>query len=357
MRYEVTIAIPLYNAEAYIGKTMQAALAQTFGSIEFLLIDDCGTDAGISLVHDLQATHERGKDIRIVTHPRNLGVAAARNTAIEQATGKYLFFLDSDDLITPDCINLLHRAIEHEGAQVAIGSHRQIDASTGEATREFALPLLSAHEPGRLAALRFGELHHVLGFYIWNILYDLSFVRGKQLRFKNLHIGEDFVFLYDLLPEVDSFVLLPEFTYSYILRPNSLSQHGTRKEIPLSEIDEQVYIRSYGKQRFEGLKTQPYAADMVTNLMKYSFEAASYVVDRRKLIVPPAGSRQIRELLRHPLTLGEVWRLDRHRTSNLVYLLWSKLPYGIATLLLIGFLRLLQLSWRAKAMLRRLSTR
>lgn len=115
---------------------------------------------------------------------------------------------------------------------------------------------------------------------------------------QNLHIGEDFVFLYDLLPEVDSFVLLPEYTYAYIIRPDSLSQHGTRKQIPLSEIDEQVYIRSYGKQRFEGLKDQPYAADMVTNLMKYSFEAASYVVDRRKLIVPPAGARQIRELLR-----------------------------------------------------------
>lgn len=357
MRYEVTIAIPLYNAEAYIGETMQGALAQTFGSIEFLLIDDCGTDAGVDLVRTLQGTHERGKDIRIVAHPRNLGVAAARNTAIEQATGKYLFFLDSDDRITPDCIELLYRSIEHEGAQVAIGSHRQVNAATGEVTREFALPHLSAHEPGKLAALRFGELHHVLGFYIWNILYDLSFVRDKQLRFQNLHIGEDFVFLYDLLPEVDSFVLLPEYTYAYIIRPDSLSQHGTRKQIPLSEIDEQVYIRSYGKQRFEGLKDQPYAADMVTNLMKYSFEAASYVVDRRKLIVPPACARQIRELLRHPLTAGEVWQLDRHRTSNLIYLLWSKLPYGIATLLLTGFLRLLQLSWSAKTTLRRLSTR
>ncbi len=347
--YEVTIAIPLYNAEFYIEKTMFTAFAQTFNSIEFLIVDDHGTDSSLAIVQRLQHDHPRGKDIRIISHEHNQGVAAARNTAIREAAGKYLFFLDSDDLITPTCIEVLYNAIENQEAEIAIASHRHVQADTGK-EKLFLLPSLSAHEPDRLASLRFGELHHVLGFYIWNILYRLSFIREKGLEFRSLHIGEDIVFMYEVIPEVESFVLVPDITYSYILRPNSLSQHGKRETIPLSEIEEQIAIRTHGKRKFNELKKKPYAADMITNLMKYSFEAASYIIDSRHKIVPRLPRNALRELLGHPLTLTEIRQLRNHKGANLFYYIGSKLPYWMTIPLLICFIQALKLSWKLRAL-------
>ena len=69
MSYEVTIGIPVYNVEKYIRLTMDSALSQTFGSIEFLILDDCGTDKSMDVVREYQQTHPRGKDIHIISQP------------------------------------------------------------------------------------------------------------------------------------------------------------------------------------------------------------------------------------------------------------------------------------------------
>lgn len=69
MACEVTIGIPVYNVRNYIRLTMDLALAQTFESIEFLVLDDCGTDGLIGVVREYQQTHPRGKGIRIVRQP------------------------------------------------------------------------------------------------------------------------------------------------------------------------------------------------------------------------------------------------------------------------------------------------
>lgn len=74
MKYEVTIGIPVYNAERFIGRSLGSALMQSFGSIEFLVIDDCSTDGTLDVVRRLQEEHPRGGDIRIVTQPVNKGV-------------------------------------------------------------------------------------------------------------------------------------------------------------------------------------------------------------------------------------------------------------------------------------------
>ena len=155
--------------------------------------------------------------------------------------------------------------------------------------------------------------------------------------------------MYDALPLVKSFVLLKDITYTYIRRPNSLSQHGKRTIIPLSEIQEQMAIRSYGKMKFMQLKDKLYMEDMITNIMKYSFEAASYIVNSRKIITPPVPSSELSKLLHHPLTINEIMKLKKHKISNLAYFFFEKLPPKLSVYLLICFLYMLRLSWRLKS--------
>ena len=72
--YDVTIGIPVYNAEVYIHRALDSVLAQTYDKIEYLVLDDGSTDRSMDIVRELQRTHSRGKDIRIISLPDNVGI-------------------------------------------------------------------------------------------------------------------------------------------------------------------------------------------------------------------------------------------------------------------------------------------
>jgi glycosyltransferase involved in cell wall biosynthesis len=106
--YKVTLSMPVYNVEKYMERALLSALNQTFESIEYLIVDDKGTDNSMAIVRRIIANHPRGKDVRIIDHGVNQGLGAARNSAIKEAKGEYLYCMDSDDEITKDCIEILY---------------------------------------------------------------------------------------------------------------------------------------------------------------------------------------------------------------------------------------------------------
>ncbi len=350
--YEVTIAIPVFNAEKTIEATLYSALNQSFNSIEFLIINDASEDNTIEIIQSIKKNHPKGNDITIINHEINSGIGSARNTAINKAMGKYLFFLDSDDLITEKSIELLHKAIRIQNYNVAIGSHKHFNISTLE-EKIYLLPNKQGCIKGELAYLRYGDLHHVLGFYVWNILYDIDFIHKNTIQFKNYRIGEDIVFLYDLLPLVESYTLIPEITYTYVKHTNSLSKHLKRNLIPKSEIDQQIDIRLYGINKIKSLKDTYYIDKMVTNQIKYFFEAASFIVINKSRIKPNVNSIKIKALLTHPLTLPEICNLKTGKLYNLLFCVWGKMPYKLIELSLIAFFYLLKTSQFIKKQIQR----
>lgn len=95
----VSVITPLYNAEAYIEKTILSVVNQTHGNWELLIIDDCSTDHSVSIIQSYVDTDSR---IKLVQLKENSGAAVARNTGIELAQGRFIAFLDSDDTWHPD---------------------------------------------------------------------------------------------------------------------------------------------------------------------------------------------------------------------------------------------------------------
>lgn len=126
--FDVTIIIPVYNVEDYIEECLQSVADQTavaFLTIECLLVDDCGADGSMSKVRDFFGTYHGPIKFRIISRENNGGLSAARNTGIRAARGHYLYFLDSDDLLTADCIERLYAVAEaHPTAQIVVGSLR-----------------------------------------------------------------------------------------------------------------------------------------------------------------------------------------------------------------------------------------
>ena len=129
MKYDVTIGIPFYNVEPYIARSLDFALAQTYPSIEFLLVDDASSDLSVDIVRRFQMNHPRGAAIRMLSNPKNLGVSSSRNRIIDEAQGDYLYFMDADDLIAENTISLLMQQIHQYQAEIAFGSYEKTETS------------------------------------------------------------------------------------------------------------------------------------------------------------------------------------------------------------------------------------
>ena len=111
---KVSILVPVYGVENYIEKCAITLFSQTFKNIEYIFVDDCSTDNSILKLNKVISLYpERAAAIKIVKHDRNRGVASARQTAIDAATSDYFLFVDSDDYIEIDMVELLYKkAIE-----------------------------------------------------------------------------------------------------------------------------------------------------------------------------------------------------------------------------------------------------
>ena len=109
-----SIIVPVYKAEKYIKECINSILNQTFDDFEILCVDDCGEDNSIKIIEEYAKTDSR---IKIFYQPKNLGVAAARNLAVEKATGKYIFNVDADDWIDKNTLSILNYHFKNSGAE------------------------------------------------------------------------------------------------------------------------------------------------------------------------------------------------------------------------------------------------
>ena len=95
----VSVIIPVYNVEKYLDKTLESVFSQIYKDIEMVLVDDCSKDKSAQIIAKYRESHS---EIIYFLQPKNLGAGAARNKALELATGQYVAFLDSDDLWMPE---------------------------------------------------------------------------------------------------------------------------------------------------------------------------------------------------------------------------------------------------------------
>lgn len=137
---QITIGMPVYHVEKYVRKSLLSALDQDFTlPYEILIVDDCGTDRSMDIVHEVISQHPSGDKVRIIRHDKNLGLGEARNTIIRNAKGKYLFFLDSDDWIFSNSLSVLYAKAEETQAEVTCGSSIKEYENTGGADNAFSM--------------------------------------------------------------------------------------------------------------------------------------------------------------------------------------------------------------------------
>ena len=325
MRFEVTIGIPLFCSVDYIRQTMESALAQTFEPIEFLVIDDGGNDGSIAVIKELQQTHPRGVHIHIVTNPKNMGAGYSRNRIIDEAKGKYLYFMDSDDTIEANTIQLLYDAIVKNQAEVAYGSYEIVDLSAPHRREVYQKDDVCLSGDWQLAEY---ALSHVCRFHVsaCNCLMDLEFLRQSGVRFINTNYWEDMAFTYELVPKVTRAVLLSCVTYHYLRHSGSLSHYQAREQLHKEEVLANASTLNYLKEKCKAYRGHSFLPYMCYNLELNSFYIICHVLKNAHLIVPGFSHHEMRDIFCHPQSLSDILRFRSMLLQNLLFWLIGRLP-------------------------------
>ena len=291
MKYEVTIGIPVYKVVEYIGKALDSVLTQTFGSIEILIVDDDGCDGSMDVIRDYQENHPRGSAIRILKQSRNMGVSAARNRIIDEAAGRYLFFMDADDLISPDCIEKLYGKMTTTGADIVYGSYDKMGID-GSLVERFQYPDVTIDGEDKFAAYAYRKLGGIQAA-VWNALMSISFLRGTGLKMIRSAFWEDFVFTFDLATFVRKAVLMSDITYYYMCREGSLSNYQARERVSRDEVMANARTINHLKATSPRLKGKPYYRKRMVCIMKMDLYILRDIFRRWKRITPRITPRDI----------------------------------------------------------------
>lgn len=220
---KISVIIPMYNTEKYIGQCLDSVLRQTFRDMEIIVVDDGSIDSGAEICEELGRTDGR---IRLYRQ-ENGGVSAARNYGIELADGEYIFFLDSDDMLHPFLLENMVRRVEEQQADLVFCGYRKLDAEKMDV-------LTAADQKKRIRTwFETAEGNEVEKWFHIQYVDHLSGIGGKllrrsligNLRFdRSLSNGEDTLFLYYFIRKQVRAVYLEKDWYYYRIHSESVTQ-------------------------------------------------------------------------------------------------------------------------------------
>lgn len=134
--YKVSILVPIYGVEKYIERCAISLLEQTYGNLEYIFVDDCGKDRSIEILKNVVSRYpDRIDCVKIVTHEHNRGLAAARNTAVEAATGEFVMHVDSDDWVDRTIVEKLMNEQCEKGADIVMSDFKVISSDYEDIVR------------------------------------------------------------------------------------------------------------------------------------------------------------------------------------------------------------------------------
>ena len=211
----ISVIIPVYNVEAYVETTLQSLMNQTYTHWEAIVIDDGSTDNSGSICDALAAQDSRMK----VIHTENRGVASSRNQALEMATGDYIGFVDSDDILHPQFLERLYTVLQQQQADMCVCAYQSFY------TKEPQYTISSTHSTdirvwGREEALCALLKDEVMTSHLWNKLYTREV--WNHIRFPEGKTLEDMAVMYTVLEACQKIVSIPEELYGYRQRHTSI---------------------------------------------------------------------------------------------------------------------------------------
>ena len=226
---KISIIIPAYNAEKTILRCVNSALNQTVMPTEIIVIDDGSSDNTGELLDNLAA----GTSLLKIVHQKNVGVSSSRNKGLRMASGDYIYFLDSDDWLEPDLLEVLTEDLDPQIVPL-LGYIFEDGSSTPEKNI-----FKNIGQTGKTCSFDvFEDLFcNVDIHYLWNKLFNREILQKYNIYFdQSLSLGEDLIFNLEYLKHMKGFKLnrVPLYHYS-VQNQNSLSNHFYKNQLEIME--------------------------------------------------------------------------------------------------------------------------
>lgn len=250
MANAVSVIIPVYNVGKYIIRTMDSLINQSFRDFELILVNDGSRDDSIEIAE------ERLKNTSVnyrVINKVNEGVSKARNVGIREATGKYLYFLDSDDYIESTLIEKMYTCAEEEQAQVVFCGYTHLNAE-GEYKVGVANTLLKVHKYLEKPISGIEAAGKMLKNEIWisaiSGFYAKDFLKKNNIYFdEHIKFGEDTVFAIKALMNAKVVASVNEALAYYVRRETSVSKNADATYFNLHESN--LEMLKYNEENFK----------------------------------------------------------------------------------------------------------
>ena len=228
----ISVIIPIYNVEKYLNKCLNNIVQQTHENLEIILVDDGSPDNCPDICDQWQ---QKDKRIKVI-HKPNGGVSDARNKGLDIAQGKYVSFIDPDDIIDLEMLSKLYNSAEQNSADIAMCGFKYIFEDGGEKLFvETNLPLVNSQNIIHYF-LTTGTENKKDAIYSQNIMGSVcrTLIKKeciKDLRFKKLLVAEDMLFLMDLIDSDKKISIVNEPLYGYFQRNSSVIHSFSRNKI------------------------------------------------------------------------------------------------------------------------------
>lgn len=247
----VTISIPLYKCADFLEACLNSVLKQTYANIEVTLINDETPDNSVQIAEDFVEKHQL-ETWRIIHLEENSGLSVVRNKGIDTAKGKYLFFLDSDDTITPDCILKLVEVGERTGAEMVVSQIECEHFKTGH--KHFCMGQLIHLETiiGNEQTFEAFVEGKILSSAV-NKLFIVSYLQEEKIYFVPGLFAQDELWTFQLTLKLNSVAFQKDTTYTYYLHDQSVIHNRGKRNFDnwftIGEYIDKEYKKETNKTR------------------------------------------------------------------------------------------------------------
>lgn len=262
---KISIIVPVYNREKYIDRCIKSILNQSFRDFELILVDDGSTDNSIHICNK----YSNINDNIIVIHKENGGVSSARNIGLEHAKGEYIMFIDSDDYIEENMLEVSYNHMFENKADLFICGAK-INTYIKDKIRGIQNLKLCNCE---YLINEFLEKEGIdyLPIYInsvWAKLYKSEIIKNNNLKFKeDIYMGEDSIFNLEYLNNINKIITWNDYLYNYCVRDNNdaiTSSYHTDKKVPF-------FITSINSFKLNLINKCKCNEDFIKKFMRISF--------------------------------------------------------------------------------------
>lgn len=212
---KVSVIIPVYNVEQYLPKCLASVVQQTLKDIEIICVNDGSTDNCLKILEEFKSKDNRIK----IINKENKGLGNARNTGLDVACGEYISFIDSDDYIDENFLELLYNEAKENNADVACGGIKRENDGKTHFLINYSQTVTTDDIYGKINISKAVQFS-----FVWNKIYKHSFLKENKLQFMQNVNFEDLIYTPQIILKSNTLVVVPNTFYHYVKREKSIFQ-------------------------------------------------------------------------------------------------------------------------------------